>query len=252
MLTHNELKYYSSLLQKKYRSAERKFIVEGRKIVEDGLGSNFKCEIIFVTNKFKDDNEDFCLNLKSSHRLEIIKNSELFRLTDTRTPQGIAAVFEHPVSKQKVSENRVIVLLEEISDPGNLGTIIRTCDWFGIKKIYLSEKCAEIYNPKTIRASMGSIFHVEVVEDLKIDEVIKKFKDHGYKIYCADTEGENIFNAKVKDNLLLIFSNESKGPSKTAEELCDKKITIPKIGQAESLNVASACAIILAEVSRKA
>ncbi len=181
----------------------------------------------------------------------ILNNQEFKKLSDTKTPQGIAAVF-HKL-KLNQDENYLenfIVCLDNISDPGNVGTIIRNCDWFGVKEILLSEGCADISNPKTIRASMGSAFHVKFFENRILQSTLQKLKSKGYKILCSDLEGENIFNFKSSLKQVVIFSNEANGPSKEVKEFTDAKITIPKFGKAESLNVASASAIILSVLKK--
>jgi TrmH family RNA methyltransferase len=235
MLTNNELKYYSSLNQKKFRNKENKFIVEGNKIVEEGLKSSFNCELVLVSHFYFEENEDYLRSIiKKNLRLEILKSRKFSRLTDTVNPQGIAAVFEKPTQTEKALDNlnsKLVVCLENISDPGNLGTIIRNCDWFRVREVLLINNCADIYNPKTIRAGMGSIF---------------KLKKGGYKILCADLTGENIYDYQPPDKSIIIFSNEAAGPSQEMLSITGDKITIPKLGKAESLNVASASAVILA------
>jgi TrmH family RNA methyltransferase len=140
-------------------------------------------------------------------------------------------------------------MLDNISDPGNLGTIIRNCDWFGIKNILLSENIVDYTNPKVIRSSMGSVFHVNIYEEVK-EESLLKLIENGFEILCADTEGENIFTYRSQKKKILILSSESHGPSKEFEKISDKKICIPKIGNAESLNVASASAVLLSILTK--
>ena len=253
MISKNDLQYYSSLLTKKYRKAENKFLVEGRKSVLEGLNSTYKCEVILITNEFSRENsktvEDFAA---SKHKIITLKQSEFQKLTDTQTPQGIAAVFIKPqleYSKVNLDNNKIIVMLDNISDPGNLGTIIRNCDWFGIKNILLSENIVDYTNPKVIRASMGSVFHVNIFEGIKTESLIK-LKEKGFEILCSDTAGENVFTYRSEKKKILVLSSESHGPSKEIEKVSDKKICIPKIGNAESLNVASASTLLLAFLTK--
>jgi len=140
-------------------------------------------------------------------------------------------------------------MLDNISDPGNLGTILRNCDWFGIKNILLSDSIVDYTNPKVIRSSMGSVFHVNIFEEVKTESLMK-LKEKGYEILCADVEGENIFTYRSDLKKILVLSSESHGPSNHIEKLSDKKICIPKIGNAESLNVASASAVLLAILTK--
>lgn len=253
MISKKELQYYSSLLTKKYRRAENKFIVEGKKSVLEGLDSSYECEIIFITNKFHEENEDTIVKIaKKKKKIETMKQKDFQKVSTTETPQGIAAVFIKPrleYSKTNLANDKIIVTLDNISDPGNLGTIIRNCDWFGIKNILLSESIVDYTNPKVIRSSMGSVFHLNLFENFN-EILLNNLKNDGFEILCADTEGENVFIYQSEKKKILILSSEAHGPSKEIEKICDKKICIPKIGNAESLNVASASAVILALLTK--
>jgi TrmH family RNA methyltransferase len=248
MISNNELKYYASLLNKKYRKIESKFIIEGKIIVEEGLASNYDCEKVFITGKFEETNPELIKKIRSYKvPLEVLKSIEFKRISDTKAPQGIAAVLKKKSATFSPSRinDKILVYLENISDPGNLGTIIRNCDWFGIKNILLSKESAEMYNPKVLRSSMGSGFHLNIFEDITLKE-ITHLKKSGYSFICSDTEGKNIFDIKWNDKIILFLSNESEGPSQELLSITDHKITIPRKGKAESLNVASASAIMLA------
>ena len=253
MISKTELKYFSSLLRKKFRDEEKKIIIEGKKIVEEALSSNYFCEIIFVTNDFYEQNSDFIKTLtKKNHRVEIIRDQDFIKISETVTPQGIAAVLKQPFDKKLNEKNlsTFIIYFENISDPGNLGTIIRTCDWFGINTLLLSENTVELYNPKVIRSSMGSVFHLNTFRHVKLSE-IEKLKSKGYKFICSDLDGTDIYSFHLPKKSILFFCNESYGPSSELLSLVDEKITIPRKGKAESLNVASASAIIISEIARK-
>jgi len=252
MISKNELKYYSSLIKKKFRESEKKFLVEGQKSVYEGIKSDFDCEIVFVTNKFAAEEVQFIKDLESRNfKVAVLKSTDFNKVSDTKTPQGIAAVFE--IKKTKLNlislDDPLLVYLENISDPGNFGTIIRTCDWFGIQNILLSKESSGIFNPKVIRSSMGSVFHVNIFEDVTLDE-LSVLKNSGYEFLCGDIDGENVYEIKKKERTLLFLANESRGPSEKLLTITDKKITIPGKGKAESLNVAAASAIILAELTK--
>jgi len=253
MISKTELKYFSSLLKKKFRDEGKKFIIEGKKIVEEALNSKYFCEIILVSNDFYEQNSDFIkILIKKKYGIEIIRNQDFKKISETVTPQEIVAVLRQH-KDEKLNEknlNPFIIYLENISDPGNLGTIIRTCDWFGIDTLLLSENTAELYNPKVIRSSMGSIFHLNIFRDIKLSE-IEKLKSKGYKFICSDLDGMDIYSFHLPKKLILFFCNESYGPSPELLSMSDEKITIPRKGKAESLNVASASAIILSELTRK-
>lgn len=253
MLTNNELKYFSSLLRKKNRQAEKKFIAEGLKLVEEGLKSDLNCEIIFVTNHYADNNfEAISSFVKKKIRLEVIKTEQFKKLTDTDSPQGIAAVFEFKVSQKinsDISENSILIYLDNVSDPGNVGTILRTADWFGVKNVLLSPDCVEVYNPKVLRASMGSLFHLNVAEGVR-QEKLMEYAEKGFVLISTDLRGKSLYDYKFPEHIILVFSSETNGPSPEIQKLTNEKITIPKIGDAESLNVASAFAVVLSYLKR--
>ena len=252
MISNNELKYYASLLNKKYRKIENKFLIEGKKIVEEGLASNYDCEKVFITGKFEETNPEFIKKIRMSKvQVEVLRSVEFQKISDTKAPQGIAAVLKKKSTAFSPShiKDKILVYLEDISDPGNLGTIIRNCNWFGINNILLSKESAEIYNPKVLRASMGSVFHLNIFSDITLKE-ISDLKNIGYTYICSDTEGKDVFDFSWDDNIILFLSNESKGPSQELLSITDHKITIPRKGKAESLNVASASAVILAALTK--
>lgn len=249
MLSKNELKYYGSLQQKKYRITEGKFLVEGGKLVLDALEAGFECEAIIMTNKFFDENYEEVKKFKSySLRLEIIKQIDFNKLCDTKTPQGIVGVFVFSNLSKELSGNKIIAL-ENISDPGNVGAILRNCDWFGFDQILLSDNCAEVFSPKVIRASAGSVFHIKIKEEKKFYERLQILQKNNYKIICTDLDGQNIYKTKLPDKFVIVFCNEANGPTAELLELSDSKITIPRKGNAESLNVASASAVVLSTIS---
>ena len=253
MISKKDLQYYSSLLTKKHRRLENKFLVEGTKSVLEGLNSNYKCDVVFITNNFAEENNGLTDQINNSkHKIILLKQKEFEKISDTKTPQGIAAVFKKPnlkISTKSLTNEKLIVLLDNISDPGNLGTIFRNCDWFGVKNILLSQDTVDFTNPKVVRSSMGSIFHLNVFENIEANQV-NEIKSIGFDILCADTTGEDIFTYRSNKKKILILSSESHGPSKEFLEISDKKIYIPKIGDAESLNVASASAVLLGELTK--
>lgn len=250
MLSKNQIKYYSNLNQKKFRLIEQKFLVEGYKLILEALRSKIKCEVILTTSSFRDNNPSFFKNkILSNVPIELISHNDLERISDTQSPQGLIGVFEMP--KHKVfdpGKEELIVALESISDPGNMGTIIRNCDWFGINYVLTTIDCAENFNPKVIRSSAGSVFHLSITEYENFYDELKLLKQNNFKIIVADIHGENIYNFSKPEKAILVFSNETHGPSQELSELADYIVTIPRKGKAESLNVASASAIILSEL----
>jgi RNA methyltransferase, TrmH family len=250
MINKNQLRYYSSLLKKKYRHRERKFLAEGEKIIEEGLKSKYSCEKIFTTHEFYEVKKLFPdSELIKDIPIEVLKKSELQRLTDTVTPQGAAAVFKIPAGKQPGEiKSSLIIYLENISDPGNLGTILRTCDWFGIDTVLLSENSVDVYNPKVIRGSMGSIFHLDITDEVSIN-FLQFLKENGYNIICSDIYGKSIYDFKLPGKAVLAFCNEASGPSDLLLKISDYRVTVPKKGNAESLNVGAAAAVVLSELT---
>ncbi|MCU0344472.1 MAG: RNA methyltransferase [Ignavibacterium sp.] len=250
MISKNELKYFSSLLIKKFRQQEEKFIVEGFKIVEEGLNSNYKCDAVFFTPAFGDSFPDLLAILKKKvNRILELKSLEFQKISDTKSPQGIAAVFNknYPKKNLNILTDKLVVLIDNISDPGNLGTIIRTCDWFGIYNILITNQSVEYLNPKVIRATMGSLFHLNIYDEIFENDLIE-LRSNGYQIVCADVKGKNIFSFKTNKKTITAFSNESIGPSEMIKGLADDFITIPGKGRAESLNVSSAASIIISRL----
>lgn len=252
MISKSELKYYSSLTKKKYRDTENKFLVEGPKLIFEALISGYECELILllkhVEEKIQELIKPFLSKIK---QIEFITEKEIKKIQSTVHSQGSIGVFKKNYSK-KVNQiqERLIVALENVNDPGNVGTIIRNADWFGVKDILLSDNCADIYNPKTIRASAGSVFHLDIIDKINLLDTIALLKTKGYKILCADVTGTNIFNYSKSAKGIIIFSNEANGPTDKLLELADERITVPKKGKAESLNVASASAVILSELTK--
>lgn len=251
MLSKNAIKYYSTLLNKKYRDRERKFIVEGKRLLEEALNSKFEPELVVVTQSYFDENEAEVGRISQQAKTEIVKEVDFKRLSDTKSPQGILGVF----SKGQINfvfepKTNFVLAFENISDPGNLGTIIRNADWFGVSEILLSEDCADLFNPKVLRASMGSIFHVKFSDKTDFYVELQNIQKSGYEILVADMNGENIYQHKLQKKTTLVLSNEAHGPSEKLLSMSDSKITIPKKGTAESLNVASASAVLLSELTK--
>jgi len=253
-MTKEKLKYYCSLHSKKYREHEKKFLIEGVKLITDAIESGYKCDILLFTSPFEDKEKKLLKDLYNKGiKSEIIKQYELDKLCDTKTPQGIVGVFNYNISPDspKISDsNSVIAALENVSDPGNLGAILRNCDWFGIKTVLISQNCAEILSPKVIRSSAGSVFHLIINEPSDFYEEMKVLRKNNYEIITADLNGSDLYSYKKNKNIVIVFSNEANGPSREILDLSDKIITIPKKGKAESLNVGSASAVLIAELTK--
>ncbi len=250
MATKSEIKYFSALKLKKYRKFEKKFLAEGKRLVEEGIKSNFECIRVFVTNHFCNLENNFLNELKTRNiGVDVVKEYEFSKFSSTQNPQGIIAVFKMPENNIIEQSTNFIVGLENISDPGNLGAILRSCDWFGIKSVILSNGCADIYNSKVVRASMGAIFNLNIVENVNLIEALPEFRTDNYKIYYTDMNGQDYRDVNFETKSVVVFCNEAFGPSKELKQVCDGSITIPKKGNIDSLNVAAAAAVILSRIN---
>jgi len=250
MPSAKKIKYYSSLRLKKYRTREKKFLAEGKRLVEELLESSLEVEAVFVTNDFSVKHSDFIEKARQlSREFYEISTKELKKLSETENPQGIVAVGISPL-EYKIMPNGVVAALDDISEPGNLGTILRTCDWFGIENILLSPKTVEPFNPKVMRASMGAVFHLNIVQTDLTSE-LQKLKQEGFTIFATSLHGANVFEMKAfPEKSVLIFPNEAHGISETLSSVADEFLTIPKFGKIESLNVSAAAAIILSLIKK--
>lgn len=249
-MNKSELQLLGKLSQKKYRDSQQKFIVEGKRLVKEGLNSDFKYENIIITNDFIKKEAEYLKLLKiEKDELEIISNQEYSKITSTKNPQGIAAVFLIPPKLREIKDDRLIICLENISDPGNVGTILRSCDWFGIKSVLLSRDCADIYNPKVLRASMGAVFNLSIIDEVNLYDELDRLKERSYKLYYADMRGIDYKNIKSNEKKVITFCNEAFGPSDILRNISHTAITIPKKGSIDSLNVSAAAAVILSQLA---
>ena len=243
MLGKSQAKYIQSLGQKKVRDAEGVFVAEGPKIIAELLASaNANILQLYALHDWIAANRNDCNGVEI---IEVDEN-DLTKISQLATPNKVLAV----VKKQETADHlqtkgTVSLVLETIQDPGNLGTIIRIADWFGIKQIICSEDCADMYNPKVVQSTMGSIVRVKILYT-DLAPWLEEQKD--VFIYAAALEGQNVMAMKKITEGLIVIGNESKGISTAIFEQVDIKITIPRIGKAESLNAAVATGIILAHV----
>ncbi len=243
------LKILSKLKQKKYRNEYGCFVVEGKKGVKEALASKNEVLQIVVSKQFANQEENFW----GEKEVLIIDDRDFAKLTETVTPAGIAVVVKMPKNNLSTIKNgQIIVVLEDIRDPGNLGTMIRTADWFGVAGILLIDG-ADPYQAKVVRASMGSIFHLPIVMSQQPQIDLLELKKEGFKIVVTRPELADF--KQQTDNfggkIALIFGNESKGTSQEIDQLADSFLSIAKYGQAESLNVAVSFGILLNQLKSK-
>jgi len=234
MITKNQIKLIRSLSQKKNRKKHKLFVAEGSKVVNELLASNLQLDSIYsIENKYE---EYDCFFRVSSEKLSMISN--------LKTPNNVLAVFKIPKQKD-INFSKNIIALENISDPGNMGSIIRLCDWFAIDDLICSLDTVDCYNPKVIQATMGSISRVNITyTDLNF--IIKKSKN----LVLADLNGKHLKNYNFKKNQIIFFGNESEGISNHLKKIVSESITIKKYGnKIDSLNVANSVAIFLSHLN---
>ncbi len=239
------IKKISSLKQKKYRQLFGLFLAEGEKLCEELLKSRYVIDSLYISERFLITNPEIIdFSKKNPQNVFTLSEKDFNKITDTQTPQGIAATSF--IIEDKPLLNNPFIVLDEISDPGNTGTIIRTADWFGFRQVFMSEGCADIYNPKTIRSSMGSLFNMKIIQSGDIRLFLKKhFADAVLYVSSLD-EAVDIKEINVNNKLFgVVFGNESRGVSKELNEIADIKFKINGKGHAESLNVAVAAGISL-------
>lgn len=240
MLVKSKLKYIQSLGQKKPRDEEGVFIAEGPKLVKELLEARGITVLeIFGTKEWIEENQKFLIKNKA----ETITEKELERISQLTTPNKVLAIIKKiDAGETIVTKEKITLALDTIQDPGNLGTIIRTADWFGVEQIVCSRDCADMYNPKVVQATMGSIARVKVFY-VDLEKWLAQQK--GIRIYAAVLEGQGLTAMKKINEGIILIGNESKGISDEILKLANVKITIPKRGTAESLNAAVAAGIIL-------
>jgi TrmH family RNA methyltransferase len=242
MLLKSQVKYIQSLGQKKFRDQEGVFIVEGPKMVKELLDApNTALRHLYAVKEWLEDSREWLPPAISPHITEL-KAGELERISSLSTPNQVLAVLEKPSFPPPAFENTVSLLLDGIQDPGNLGTIVRIADWFGLRQVVCSRDCADIFNGKAIQSTMGSISRVQVVYD-DPEEVIRLHPD--LPVYAAVLEGRPLYETGHISKGLVMIGNESRGLRGELLELATHRITIPRKGQAESLNAAVATGIIL-------
>ena len=238
MLSKSQIKTITSLKQKKYRLQQGLFVAEGVKTINELLASQFSLQQLYTTNSFKID-----ANLET-----VVSENELKKISFLKTPNTALAIFKIP-EPIAINTNQLLVALDNVRDPGNLGTIIRLCDWFGITDLVCNIETVDCYNPKVVQATMGSISRVNV-SYLNLTDFLKTTH---MPIFGAFMEGDNIYKSQLPNKGILVLGNEANGISREIEQVITTKISIPRFGQlqsTESLNVATAAAILLSEFRR--
>lgn len=246
MLSKSQISFIKSLHQKKYRKENGIFIIEGIKSIIEFLKSDYQIHSIYYTSKTSATLPKVSANIN----LFEVTEAELQKISTLQTPQHILALVHIPSKKEvdlNALQNAFSLVLDDVQDPGNLGTIIRTADWFGIKTIICSENTVEAYNPKTVQSTMGSLCRVNII----YTSLVPFLKSIKLPIYGALLDGENIYQTNWGNEGLILLGNEGHGIGKELIEQITVPVTIPRFGAAESLNVAVSAAIFCSEISRK-
>ncbi len=248
------IKHIKKLKEKKYRDEYKEFIVEGIKMIEEALEEKAKIKSIIICDDCKNQGTIPSNLMYEIAKLDCIYVSEkvFISITDVVNPQGIMAIVEKPDNSEEqinYKENNFL-LLDNIQDPGNIGTILRTADSLNIKQIIASKGTADVYNPKVVRSTMGAIFRVKLIEVKDLVKTVKELKKHKIKVYATDLKTEKSIYDVDYSKTAIVIGNESNGVSKEVLEEATDRIKIPMIGKTESLNAAVATSIILYEAFR--
>ncbi|MFT6815381.1 MAG: TrmH family RNA methyltransferase [Sphingobacteriales bacterium] len=247
MLSKSQISLVKSLKQKKFRNQLGLFVVEGDKIVNELICSSYKVKEIYATQNWIETNKAILTSYKSEFQLNTINEKELNKLSFLKCPNGVLALAYQNKAKEHKLFSGSTFALDGIQDPGNLGTILRTLDWFGVSQLFALPNCVDQYNDKVVQASMGSIFRVEFIE-ISMEELLNKYDS---RLVLADLGGDNIYNYKFNGNEIVILGNEGSGLGEDLKKSVNKRVSIQKIGKAESLNVGISSAIICSEIIRQ-
>lgn len=239
MISRNQLKLIQSLSQKKYRQKHELFVVEGVKGVQEFLKSSFILHSLYTTDP---------LIFNSSTDVIVIDDDTLKKISTLKTPNKVVAIFKMPNPKP-IKEEKLIVALDAVNDPGNLGTIIRLCDWFGIKDLVCSKQSVDCYNTKVVQATMGSLTRVNI-NYVDLPEFLSQTQ---LTVFGTYMDGDNIYKSALPESGVLVMGNEANGISDNVSKIVTSRLAIPRFGDlksTESLNVATATAILLSEFKR--
>ncbi|HRZ95914.1 MAG TPA: RNA methyltransferase [Paludibacter sp.] len=248
-VSKNQIKLITGLTHKKFRDESGLFAAEGTKLVYD-LNEAFECTLLVVTDKWLLENKPF-----GNMKVETVTSDEFKKVSNLKNPQGVLAVFKKPDIKLDTNSlsSKLSLALDEVQDPGNLGTIIRIADWFGIKDVICSENCADAFNPKTVQASMGALARVKVHYvnlGIFLNEIPAEIP-----VYGTFMDGKDVYDQTLTENGIIVMGNEGNGISPEIEKLVTSRLLIPNFPKgevtSESLNVSVATAIVCAEFRRR-
>ncbi len=248
-IDNKKMKLVKSLNQKKYRDKENKFVIEGSRFINE-IPKKIKVIFTLVSESFKNKND-----IDKYESVEIVGDDIFNKITDTKNTQGILAVcekYKYKIDDLYSVKNDYVILGDKITDPGNLGTIIRTAEASGADYIVLSKGCVDIYNQKVIRSTAGSVLNIPIIEDVNLEEVIKKLKNDDVKIIGSHLSSKKYhIDCNMKNKCGIVIGNEANGMSDEITNLCDELVIIPMIGKVESLNASVASGILMYELIRQ-
>ncbi|WP_416187579.1 TrmH family RNA methyltransferase [Clostridium perfringens] len=246
---NNLFKEIKKLKEKKHRIKSNKYLIEGLRFVEEAIKSKVSIDSIIFTESFKEKNPDLFLKINENIKLIQMNEALLKQLCSTENPQGIVGVIN--MQNKELKSGELVVLVDKVQDPGNMGTIIRTAHAVGAAGIVMTKGTVDIYNDKTLRSTMGSIFYIPIVEDDSLD-FVKSLKKEGYKLVVSSLQGKNnFFEENLQGKVMIAVGNEGNGVSEEVYDIADIKVKIPMPGEAESLNVAVATSIMIYEKIRQ-
>ena len=259
-LTKAKIRELRDLARKKDREATGLFVVDGVRGVREALRSGFSMVELFYSGALLADPAGSAIVEEAKRRtraVHAVTPREMEQISDTMTAQGVLAVMqqrEWAIAEVLHKEDRasLIVALDAVADPGNLGAIIRTCDWFGVDALILGENSVDLYNPKVVRSTVGSIFHLPILTDIELPSLVSLVKGFGYTVYATAADGVTYTDdMHYARKALFLLGNEAWGISDPVMQAADVRLAVRRHGAAESLNVGVACGVLLASVRRK-
>lgn len=251
----NELiKHIKKLKDKKERDISNEYVIEGIKLIQEAIQENVNIKQIIVCDdcdKTESIPKDLMYEIAKYDCIYVTK--KIFKyISEVQEPQGILAVIEKNNSDVEIDYTQdIIVALDDVQDPGNLGTILRTVDSIGLTQILVSKGTADSYNPKVVRSTMGAIFRIKIIESEDLEKTLREIKKHKFKVVVTSLQTENSIYEINYNKKVIVIGNEAKGVEKNIQELADEKIKIPMIGKTESLNASVATGIVLYEYVRQ-
>lgn len=251
----NELiKHIKKLKDKKERDSSNEYVIEGIKLIQEAIQENVNIKQIIVCDdcdKTESIPKDLMYEIAKYDCIYVTK--KIFKyISEVQEPQGILAVIEKNNSDVEIDYTQdIIVALDDVQDPGNLGTILRTVDSIGLTQILVSKGTADSYNPKVVRSTMGAIFRIKIIESEDLEKTLREIKKHKFKVVVTSLQTENSIYEINYNKKVIVIGNEAKGVEKNIQELADEKIKIPMLGKTESLNASVATGIVLYEYVRQ-